>query len=75
MARFQKTKLISHVQELNSIQSGQWIAFDSGQRGQYLGKTEHGTLIVRYQHDKFGQRKDWHGNKLLRQYAKENGSK
>lgn len=72
---YKPTQLISNIRELNALHIGQWIQFDSGQRGQYLGKTEHGTTIVRYQHANFGKTKDTNGNKLLRTYAKENGSR
>ena len=71
---FKSTVLISNIKELDKLKAGQWVKFDSGSRGQYLGKTESGNIIIRYQSGKFGKPKHTNGNHLLRQYAKENGS-
>ena len=72
MARYTKTIFVSSLSDLDKIQPGQWVSFDSGNRGQYFGKTEHGTQVIRYQAGKWGKKKHWHGSKLLRQYVVEN---
>jgi hypothetical protein len=54
---------------------GQWIMLDGIQRGQYLGKTNAGTFVVRYQNGKFGSKADTKSNHYLRKFAKVNGAK
>ena len=73
--KFVKTVFISSPSELRGIKPGQWIMFDSGQRGQFLGISSHGTIVIRYKNEKFGKRKDTESNKLLRRYAVINGSR
>ena len=75
MQYYKKTVLINDIAQLQYTKPGQWVQFDSGTRGQYLGTTDHGTVIIRYQNGKFGLSKDTNGNYLLRRYALENGSK
>ncbi len=75
MQAYTSTVFISCLSQLDSIKPGQWVAFDSGNRGQYMGKTRAGVQVIRYQQNKFGQRKDTTSNHLLRQYAKINGAK
>ena len=72
---YQSTKFVT-LQSLrnNPPKAGQWVSVDGATRGQYLGTTARGTLIIRYQNDKFA-RKDAIGNKHLRAYAKTYGSK
>lgn len=55
--------------------AGQWILIDGNQRGQYLGKTKAGVIVVRYQNGKFGSKADTKSNHYLRQFAKVNGAK
>lgn len=58
------------------IKPGQWVRdINSGIRGQYLGKTQAGTIVIRWQNAKFGSRADCTSNHLLRQFAIVNGSK
>ena len=71
---FKPTVFIANIEQLDSLKIGQWIQFDSGIRGQYLGTTKHGTDCVRYQNDKFAKL-DAKANKPLRQYAKMYGSR
>lgn len=75
MARFTKTVFLASPAQLSTVKIGNWVEFDSGIRGQYLGTTSHGTIVIRYQNDKFGKARDTEGNKLLRRYAVINGSK
>lgn len=44
-------------------------------RGQYLGRTKSGAVVVRYQNGKFGALADTLSNHYLRQFAIVNGSK
>jgi hypothetical protein len=66
---------------LMQIKPGQWIEC-MGARGQYLGTTTTGTVIVRWQKEgrKFGQggtdhTKDARANAVMRDYAKNYGAK
>lgn len=72
---FQNTKFVTlQSLETNPPKVGQWVNIDGATRGQYLGTTSRGALVIRYQNDKF-ERKDATGNKHLRAYAKNYGSK
>jgi len=73
-----KTLFLANVANLNTdlIKPGQWVKdINSDVRGQYLGKTAHGTIVIRWQHGKFGKMADTKSNNLLRRFAKVNGSK
>ena len=59
----------------NPPKPGQWVLIDGTIRGQYLGRTKTGAIVVRYQNGKFGSRADTKSNHYLRQFAKVNGSK
>lgn len=75
MAQFKQTRRIVGY-NFNGIQPGQWVALDD-QRGQYLGTTRAGTVVIRWQQQdapSFGKR-DAKANKPLRQYAKQYGAK
>ena len=52
---------------------GQWVQDATGVRGQYLGETDAGTIVVRWQNNKFSKR-DAVNNKHLRRFAKTYGS-
>ena len=58
----------------NPPKIGQWIMIDGNQRGQYMGKTNAGVIVVRYQNGRFGSKADTKSNHYLRQFAKVNGS-
>lgn len=77
--RFQSTKFVT-IETIGKAKPGQWVQFESGQRGQYLGTTAAGILCIRWQNGKFGStgnsaKIDAINNGLLRQYAKNSGSK
>ena len=54
---------------------GQWVKNDFGQRGQFLGVTLSGALVIRWQTYKAFSKTDALANKPLRQFAKIYGSK
>lgn len=73
--RFQPTKFVTlQTLENNPPKVGQWVNLDGSLRGQYLGTTSRGTLVIRYQNNKFAKR-DALGNKHLRAFAKNYGAK
>jgi hypothetical protein len=73
--QYQKTLQISYVGEFPSLRIGQWFQFtETAQRGQYLGKTRFGTIVVRWQQRRVFRKPDARGNKQLRAFAKTNGS-
>ena len=73
--RFQSTKFVTlQTLENNPPKVGQSINLDGSLRGQYLGTTSRGTLVIRYQNNKFAKR-DALGNKHLRAFAKNYGAK
>lgn len=61
--------------ENNPPKIGQWILIDGATHGQYLGKTNAGVIVMRYQNGKFGSKADTKSNHYLRQFAKVNGAK
>jgi hypothetical protein len=74
--KYTQTKFVT----LTSLEScppkpGQWVMVDGAIRGQYLGKTKAGVIVVRYQNGKFGKLADTKSNHHLRQFAKVNGAK
>ena len=75
MAKYQSTQ----YHNLQSIENnppriGQWVKMDSGIKGQYLGKTKAGSIVIRWQNGKFGSIADCKSNHHLRQFALINGS-
>ncbi len=72
--KYTKTILVSSIDNF-SLKAGQWIITETGSRGQYLGTTSAGTIVVRWQRkDKFAT-VDAKANKPLRQFAKVYGSR
>lgn len=76
-SKFQSSILVSVTAELwnrKDIKPGQWFRSMDGTRGQYLGTTSTGNVVVRFQNHKFGTkgdgRQDARDNKTLRNYAK-----
>lgn len=59
----------------NPPKPGQWVLIDGAIRGQYLGRTKTGVVVVRYQNGKFGSLADAKSNHYLRMFAKVNGSR
>ena len=72
--RFQNTMLVSSIGSFKGIKAGQWVQIETGSRGQYLGTTDTGAAVVRWQNESF-QRRDAVNNKHLRRFAKTYGSK
>lgn len=72
------TLMLANVANLKTdfIKPGQWVSdINCGIRGQYLGKTKSGAIVIRWQNNKFGSKADCKSNNLLREFAKVNGSK
>ena len=63
------------ILENNPPKVGQWVMLDGQIRGQYLGKTTAGAIVMRYQNGKFGKLADTKSNHYLRQFAIVNGAK
>lgn len=76
MSRYTATKFISleNLNEPNAPKIGQWIKNEYGQRGQYLGCTLAGAVVIRWQRNNF-EKRDALANKPLRAFAKIYGSK
>jgi hypothetical protein len=74
--KFGKTLIVSNVANLVSgIQPGQWVKDTNCDiRGQYLGHTATGTIVIRWQSGKFAKR-DAINNKHLRRFAVTYGAK
>lgn len=72
--RYTKTVLVSSIATLDNLKVGQWFTNEMGQRGQFMGKTQAGVSVVRWQNGKMETR-DVKANKPLRQFAKIYGSK
>lgn len=72
--RYTKTIFVSSIASLDGLKVGQWFQNEQNQRGQYLGKTQAGVSVVRWQNGKMKTR-DVKANKPLRQFAKIYGSK
>jgi len=72
MAKFGKTVLFSGTEK---VQAGQWVRTELGARGQYLGKTDSGAIVVRWQASGVFAKRDAMNNHNLREFAKVYGSK
>ena len=76
MAKYKKTIFVSAASlQFNPPKPGQWVMLDGQVRGQYLGTTAAGTVVMRYQNGKFGKIEDCRSNWALREFAKINGAK
>ena len=73
--QYKPTMLVSTTANMRALRAGQWIVTDMGQRGQYLGTTQRGTVVVRWQQSDSFAKVDAKANKPLRQFAKVYGSK
>jgi hypothetical protein len=74
--KYVKTRIIDTTTlQQNPPKIGQWVLIDGAIRGQYLGRTKTGAIVVRYQIGKFGDLADTKSNHYLRMFAKVNGSK
>lgn len=75
MAQYGKTLFLINAANIKpQLQAGQWVQDSTGVRGQYLGHTDTGTIVIRWQNDKFAKR-DAINNKHLRRFAKTYGAK
>lgn len=70
--RFINTVLVSSIGDFSRVKVGQWVQTETGSRGQYLGKTEAGVTVIRWQQGKFCSvnKSDVFNNKWLRLFAK-----
>ena len=76
--RYGPELFLSNIANLktDNIKPGQWVRdINCNIRGQYLGKTNAGTIVIRWQNGKFGKVADTKSNNLLREFAKVNGAK
>ena len=76
--KYGPTLFLSNVANLktDNIKPGQWVRdINCGIRGQYLGKTAAGVIVIRWQEKRFGKLADCKSNHYLRQFAKVNGAK
>lgn len=53
--RYQPTILVSSIGNFEGIKPGQWVQIETGARGQYLGHTKTGVVVIRWQNGKFCQ--------------------
>lgn len=72
--RYTSTIFVSSIAALDNLKVGQWFQNEQNQRGQYMGKTQAGVSVVRWQNGKMETR-DVKANKPLRAFAKIYGSK
>lgn len=74
--KFGQTLLLSNVANLKpEIQPGQWVKdINCDIRGQYLGHTAKGTIVIRWQSGRFAK-PDARNNKHLRRFAVTYGAK
>ena len=75
--RYTATKFVTleNLTETNAPKIGQWVKNEFGQRGQFLGVTLTGTVVIRWQRYAKFERDDARANKPLRAFAKIYGSK
>ena len=71
---YRPTMLVSSIQNF-SVKVGQWVQTETGSRGQYLGTTAAGTLVIRWQNSGKFAKRDAKANKALRKFATIYGSK
>ncbi len=83
LQKFTKTFRVTDLDSLtnSNVRPGQWVEC-MGVRGQYLGTTRAGVVVIRYQNEgrKFGQggtdrTKDARANAVMRDYARNYGAK
>lgn len=72
---YKPTMLVSTTAAMHTLRAGQWVITDMGQRGQYLGTTSRGTVVIRWQQSETFKKVDAKANRPLRQFAKVYGSK
>ena len=69
--KYQRTILVSSVADFSGIKPVQWVQIETGSRGQYLGKTQAGVDVIRWQDGKFCQNNpnEVFNNRWLRKFA------
>ena len=72
--KYGKTLFLLNAQNIRGLQPGQWVQDATGARGQYLGKTDTGAIVVRWQNGKV-EKRDAMNNRNLRRFAKVYGSR
>ena len=73
--QYGKTLFVINAANIKTqLQVGQWVQDSTGLRGQYLGQTDSGNIVIRWQNGKF-TRRDAVNNKHLRRFAVTYGSK
>jgi hypothetical protein len=73
--KYVSTVAVFSTDDFRALKPGQWVQTVGGARGQYLGVTQSGVVVVRYQPGVFGSKRDTRNNATLRQYAKDYGAK
>lgn len=73
--QYTKTVLVSSIDTDFNLRIGQWVTTETGSKGQYLGKTRAGVMVVRWQNREKFAKVDAKANRPLRQFAKLYGSK
>lgn len=69
MARYLKTQFVTlESLTVTPPRVGQWVNIDGNVRGQYLGVSAAGVIVVRYEKRKFNTRSAY-DNAALRQFA------
>lgn len=71
---YRQTMLVSSIQNFN-VKVGQWVQTETGSRGQYLGTTAAGALVIRWQNSGKFTKRDAMANKPLRKFATIYGSR
>lgn len=66
--RFINTVLVSSIGDFSRVKVGQWVQTETGSRGQYLGKTQAGVTVIRWESEKFNKRSAYN-NAHLRRFA------
>lgn len=69
--KYQPTMLVSSIGNFEGIKPGQWVQIETGSRGQFLGHTKTGAVVIRWQNGKFCQtnHNDVFNNRWLRKFA------
>ena len=73
--KYAKTITIFSDLQFDSFKPGQWFKWHNGARGQWLGRTKAGVVILRMQAGKFGSLADCERNRLQRNLAIMKGAK
>lgn len=66
--QFVSTILVSSIGEFSRVKVGQWVQTETGSRGQYLGQSRAGVVVIRWQASKF-TKADAYNNAHLRRFA------